>query len=317
MSKGLGKGLGALISMFDEDMEELTTEKTTAKSSKSISPAYVEKVLETAVTQNKEKTASSKGPEEIDITLIDNNINQPRKSFDPEAMHELEQSIIANGILQPILVNRVGTRYMIVAGERRWRASKNVGLKTIPALVREYTQKQIAEIALVENLMRSDLNEIEVSIGIKKLMDTHHMTQDQVSKVLGKSRSAVANSLRILNLPKEVQDLLEQKRISVGHAKCLVAVSDKNMCITLATKCANGEMTVRDLENTISGKPNSMSFNEKTSTKKQSLELKQFQLSLVHNLMTKVNIVGDDNHGKIVIEYSSRKDLERIMDKIK
>jgi len=301
-NRGLGKGLGALISLFDEDMEELDHKAV----KESISKAQAVTSAPSMSTQT-----STDGVQEIDIHLIDNNAGQPRRTFNPEEMQELEQSIIANGVLQPILVNRVGSRYMIVAGERRWRASKNVGLKTIPALVRSYSPKQIAEIALVENLMRADLNEIEVALGIKKLMDTHLMTQEQVSKVLGKSRSAIANSLRFLNLPREVQTLLEHGRITAGHAKCLAAVTDARLCVTLAEKCVTG-MTVRELENAIAGKTNV----PRGTSSKQSLELKQFTLSLTHALATKVTIQGDDNRGRIVIDYTTRKDLERIISKL-
>ena len=295
-NKGLGKGLGALISLFDEDMQELEATKP-----------------ETALRAQKilEKDFAQEGALEIDIQLIDNNSAQPRKTFDAEAMQELEQSIMANGVLQPILLNRVGTRYMIVAGERRWRASKAVGLKTIPAIVREYTQKQIAEIALVENLMRSDLNEMEVANGIKKLMDTHLMTQEQVSKVLGKSRSSIANSLRFLSLPREVQRLLEEKKISAGHAKILAGIADSATCVSLAQKCAIG-MTVRELESIMGGKP----IVPRGTISSRSLELKQCELALTQAFATKVNIVGNDNRGKIVVEYANKKDLERIMSKL-
>ena len=293
-NKGLGKGLGALISLFDEDMEEIDRKST---------------VIHAPASKGAEPKG---GVEEIAVSLIDNNINQPRRTFNPDEMQELEQSIIANGVLQPILLNRIGSRYMIVAGERRWRASKNVGLKTIPAIVREYSPRQIAEIALVENLMRSDLNEIEIASGIKKLMDTHLMTQEQVSKVLGKSRSAIANSLRFLNLPKDVQALLEQNKISAGHAKVLAAITDSHLCVSLAQRCAQAGMTVRELEAAISGKK----VSSVKTTSRQSLELKQLGLSLTHMFATRVQIQGDDNRGKIVVEYNTKRDLERIISKL-
>ena len=296
-NKGLGKGLGALISLFDEDIEEHGS-KAAPK--------------EAVASSGAPDTKANTGAIEIEIHLIDNNSAQPRKKFDPAELTELEQSIRANGILQPILLQRVGSRYMIVAGERRWRASKNIGLQTIPALVRDYTQKQVAEIALVENLMRSDLNEIEVALGIKKLTESHGMTQEQVSKVLGISRPAVANYLRYLGLPPEVQKMLEQNQISAGHAKILAGLDDLDKCLTLANMCLGG-MSVRDLEaavKTVKVKPNSI--NPKL---RQSLELKQFELALTHMFATRVAISGDDNKGKITIEYASQKDLERIMKK--
>jgi ParB family chromosome partitioning protein len=299
-SKGLGKGLGALISLFDEDISEIEEIK------------YEGSPKTTQIKSVNVQPTSELGAYEIDIHLIDNNSSQPQKSFDQDAMQELEQSIMANGVLQPIIVNRVGSRYMIVAGERRWRASKNIGLKTIPALVREYSTKQIAEIALVENLMRSDLNEMEIANGIKKLMDTHSMTQEQVSKVLGKSRSSVANSLRFLSLPQEVRTLLEQKRISAGHAKILCGITDVTLCIALANRCAAG-MSVRDLELHVNDK----SPSAKSSGARQSLELRQFTLELTQILATRVTILGDDNRGRIIIDYNTKKDLERIYDKFK
>ncbi|MDR0461905.1 MAG: ParB/RepB/Spo0J family partition protein [Christensenellaceae bacterium] len=288
-NRGLGKGLGALISLFDEEPQEMQDREPRSASGPGVIPG---------------------GAQEIDIASIDNNLNQPRKTFVPEKLQELEESIRANGVIQPILVNRVGSRYMIVAGERRWRAAKNIGLKTIPAIVRNYSAKQIAEVALVENLMRSDLNEIEIAVGIKKLMDTHMMTQEQVSRVLGLSRPAIANSLRFLNMPKEVQMLLEHGRISAGHAKCLAGVSDAGLCVALANKCASG-MTVRELESAIMGKKPTV------AQKPQSLELKQFAVTLTRDFSTKVVVQGNESHGKIIIEYHTKKDLERIAGKLK
>jgi ParB family chromosome partitioning protein len=351
-NKGLGKGLGALISLFDEDMEEISAHKNNSPQNvprgtfndpsvydgrRANEGGSVEQTKSTLrgtfpkavpLVENKKDDydilltrhgAMHGGVQEIDINLIDKNVGQPRKDFDPEAMHELEQSISANGVLQPILLNRVGTRYRIVAGERRFRASKNVGLKTIPAIVREYTTRQIAEIALVENLLRSDLNEMEIANGIRKLMDTHLLTQEQVSKVLCKPRSAIANSLRFLSLPKEVQNLLEQKKISAGHAKILAAITDTARCTNLANQCAAG-MSVRELETQMSGKSQNVprgTFSAGNSGAKQSIELKQFALHLTHNFATRVNISGNDNKGKIIIEYNTKKDLERIMEKLK
>jgi len=310
-NKGLGKGLGALISLFDEDMEGLETPaefkhlESTAPPRGNLPQEYAQRAKEHFDEAIKANAL------EIDINLIDNNSNQPRKVFDKDCLEELKQSIIANGVLQPILVNKVGSRYMIVAGERRWRASKEAGLKTIPALVRSFTSKQIAEVALVENLMRSDLNEIEVANGISQLMKTHMMTQDQVSKVLGKSRSSIANSLRFLNLPKDVQLLLEENKISAGHAKILAGIDNAAQCLYYAQKCAEG-MTVRELEFHLT----SRSSGDLKAPTMKSIELRHCELSLTQTLSTKVNIIGSDNRGKIVVEYSSKKDLERIINRI-
>jgi len=332
-NKGLGRGLGALMSMFDEDMDDISIKPSPAQETKKsptstspdkepaaktiIEPSFAAKV-ETLKPAEAKTQQTSNAPQEIDLSLIDRNISQPRKEFNAEEMHELEQSISALGVLQPIILNKVGTRFMVVAGERRVRAARNIGLKTIPAVVREFTPKQIAEVALVENLMRSDLNEIEVALGIKKLMEDYLMTQEQVSTVLGKSRPTIANSLRLLNLPREIQELLEQKKITIGHAKPLCAISDKTVAISLARKCADGLMTVRELEAVTSSKPNVPRGTLPTIFPKiQSLELKEFAISLTQVLSTKVTIQGDDKQGKIIIEYESTKDLERIKSKIK
>jgi ParB family chromosome partitioning protein len=288
-NKGLGKGLGALISLFDEDL--------TVAPAKQNTPAISADKTEIGVT-------------EVDITKIDNNKNQPRREFDPQAMYELEQSILANGVIQPIVLNQVGSRFMIVAGERRWRAAKSVGLKTIPAVVREYTPKQVAEIALVENLLRADLNEYEIACGIKKLMSNHNMTQEQTARVLGKSRSAVANYIRILDLQPEILQMLEKNQITAGHAKCLLGEHNLPRRIDLAKKCVNG-LAVRDLENLIS-KPSSSS-NRRYDAPEQSLELRNFTRALEIKCGGRVMINGNDARGKIIIEYDSTDDLERLM----
>jgi ParB family chromosome partitioning protein len=298
-NKGLGKGLGALISLFDEDMQEFNQADT-----------------KTAATPGRaaaEPARSTSGALEIDINLIDNNAAQPRKAFDPEQMRELEQSISANGVLQPILLNKVGSRFMIVAGERRWRAAKAVGLKTIPAVVREYSPRQISEIALVENLMRADLNEIEVANGIKKLMEQFLMTQEQISRVLGMSRSAVANSLRYLNLPKEVQSLIEARKLSAGHAKILAGLAAEE-CVKFARICAEKDLSVRGLEDLISGKkkPEPAKLPSKAVAKAQSFELQVFKQKLTQFFATKISITGDDNSGAISIHFSSARELDRI-----
>jgi len=294
--KGLGKGLGALISLFDEDL--------------SASP-------NTTKTTSHHTDETELGVREIDVTKIDNNKNQPRREFDPQAMQELEQSILANGVIQPIILNQVGSRFMIVAGERRWRAAKNVGLKTIPAVVREYSSKQIAEIALVENLLRTDLNEYEVAMGIKKLMETHNMTQEQTSRVLGKSRSAIANYTRLLSLDPEVLHLLEKNQITLGHAKCLLGGINKYAQVELAKKCAKG-MSVRDLEKEVERRAHPYpSGKNYVSPPEQSLELKDFQNQLERKFGQRVTIKGTDDHGKVIIEYRSQGELEEIVSRIK
>ena len=305
-SKGLGKGLGALISMFDEDNDEF--QKTSATMSQALAKPSPQPASKPATV------SVASGVSEVDISLIDNNVNQPRKNFDPLELDELAGSIKTNGVLSPILLTQVGSRYMIVAGERRWRAAQRAGLKSIPAIVRNYTPRQVSEIALVENLQRSDLNEIEVAAGIKKLMDQFYMTQEQVANCLGKPRATVANTLRLLNLPKEVQTLIQNNEITPGHAKCLVAITaDARLCIQLARQAAGGKLTVRGLEEIINrtNKPKTV-----TATTTRSVELKDLSELMTRTLSTKVTIAGSVQKGKIIIEYNSTSDLERIKSKL-
>ena len=296
--------------MFDEDNEELqksslSRSKTTTLSEKhSSSEAF-------AVSTSEFKP--SKGAMDVEMSLIDVNPKQPRRTF--EEISELADSIRTHGVLQPLLLTKVGSRYMIIAGERRFRAAQQAGLKTVPALLRSYTPKQIAEIALVENLQRADLNEIEIATGIRSLMDTHFMTQEQVASVLGLSRSSIANSLRLLVLPKEVQQLLEQKLITMGHAKCLGIIPDAKICVDLARRCAEGKMTVRDLEDYIKYKLQNPS--KQTPLPPQSIELKDLARQLTQILGTRVLIQGTAARGKLVIEYHARAELEFIRSKIK
>jgi len=314
-SRGLGKGLGALIAMFDEENESL--KKETQEITRPTTHAAIREEARLPLIKAKEVKATSpvlSGVTEIDITLIDNNVNQPRKSFDPVQLQELADSIASSGIFQPILLNKVGERYMIVAGERRWRAGKLAGLTQIPALVRDYSPRQVAEIAIIENLQRENLNEIELAKGIKKLMDDFFLTQEKVATVLGKSRSSIANTLRLLSLPIEVQLLIESNQLSVGHGKCLVAVPNSEKCIILAKKCVLGRLSVRELEDLIKDtQPVASSSKPKSLTP----ELRQLAIELTQILGTKVTIQGSERQGRILIDYFDKKDLKRLAEYLK
>ena len=174
--------------------------------------------------------------EEIEITLIDRNPNQPRKTFKEESLKEMATSIAAYGVLQPLLLVKNGDRYLIIAGERRFRAALMAGLKTVPAIVREFTDQQIQEISLIENLHREDLNAIEAAEGMKELMDNHGLTQEDVAQRIGKSRPYVTNTLRLLQLPAEVADMVRNGDLSPGHARALISIDDKDYLITLAKR---------------------------------------------------------------------------------
>ncbi|MBQ9792387.1 MAG: ParB/RepB/Spo0J family partition protein [Clostridia bacterium] len=252
------------------------------------------------------------GVVELSLKQVDPNKNQPRKTFEPNALKELAESIKQHGVIQPIIVNDENNgRYTIIAGERRFRASLVAGKTTIPAIIRQYTPKQIKEVALIENLQREDLNPIEAAKAIKELMEEYNFTQETVADRIGKSRPLVANTLRLLTLTPEVVTMIEKGQISAGHGKCLVTVADPTQQADIAKTVVENKLTVRDLENYIK---NYKGPQEKIKKEKpiQSIELKELGHRLARLFKTKVKIVGDDRKGKITIDYFNQDDLDRI-----
>lgn len=251
--------------------------------------------------------------QEIDISLIDRNENQPRKTFTEESLRELATSIATYGIISPLVVKNEGGRYLIVAGERRFRASMMAGLKKVPCIVRDFTPQQIQEISLIENLQREDLNAIEAAEGMKELMESHGLTQEEVATRIGKSRPYVTNTLRLLQLPDEVTELVRQGKLSPGHARTLISIDDKEYLIALATQACDNKLSVRDLENRVR-----LYFTRKTipsgprQKQPMSLELKEFVGDMKRIFATKVKLVGNDQKGRITIDYFNKDDLERI-----
>ncbi len=287
--RGLGRGLDSLFG----DYESFDTPKAEVK----------EKVVEKIKEVNR-------GAEDISIALIDRNPNQPRKNFDEKALKELAQSIKTNGVIQPIIVTKKGDRYIIIAGERRWRASQLAGLKTVPCIVRNYTDREICEIAIIENLQREDLNPIESARAIKQLIETFDLTQEVVADRIGKSRPAVANTLRLLTLTPEVVNIIEAGKLSAGHARCLITVEDPKIQVELALKACDNKISVRELEKYI--KQLSKGNNGKKQAEPQSLELKDFAKKMERIFSTKVSILGNDHKGRIFIDYYNGDDLQRI-----
>ncbi len=287
--RGLGRGLDSLFG----DYESFDTPKAEVK----------EKVIEKIKEVNR-------GAEDISIALIDRNPNQPRKNFDEKALKELAQSIKTNGVIQPIIVTKKGDRYIIIAGERRWRASQLAGLKTVPCIVRNYTDREICEIAIIENLQREDLNPIESARAIKQLIETFDLTQEVVADRIGKSRPAVANTLRLLTLTPEVVNMIEAGKLSAGHARCLITVEDPKIQVELALKACDNKISVRELEKYI--KQLSKGNNGKKQAEPQSLELKDFAKKMERIFSTKVSILGNDHKGRIFIDYYNGDDLQRI-----
>ena len=287
IKKGLGRGLESLFAMYDEEVEQST-------------PSEVKK-------------ATSKDIDSVELDKILPNPNQPRKNFDEEGLKELASSIKVHGIIQPLVLNDNGDgTYLIIAGERRFRAAKIAGLKSVPVIIKNYTDKQIKEISIIENLQREDLNPIEAARAIKQLMEEYKLTQEAVSERIGKSRSNIANTLRLLSLYPEVLDMIEKGTLSAGHARALVVVDNHLDQIKLANQAVKDKWNVRDLERAVKrlNHPDS-----KTRPKaEQSLELKDLIVSMQRVMGTKVSAIGNDNKGRIYIDYYSRDDLDRIAD---
>lgn len=247
----------------------------------------------------------------LKIIEVEPNRNQPRKKFDEEALEELSNSIKEYGLIQPIVVSKQDDYYQIIAGERRWRASKLAGLKEIPAIIRESDDKKNAEIALIENIQREDLNPYEKAVGIKNLMQDYGLRQEDVAKKLGKSRSAIANSVRILNLDPRVLEFAKEGKLSEGHCKSLLSITDNERQYKTAVQMIERNATVRQLEKAV-----------KVKVSDEQLEKNHILYRDIENTFqgffgTKVRLDAGKRRGKIVIEYSSNDDLERILDLIK
>ena len=282
-NKGLGRGLSALFSDITEDYEKSSG------------------------------TGENAAPDaEIDISLIFPNPNQPRKAFDEAALKELADSISRHGVITPIVVNKSGDRYMIIAGERRYRASKMAGLSKIPAIVKTYNERQIKEVSLIENLQREDLNPVEAATAIKQLMDDYGLNQEEVADRIGKSRSAVANILRLLLLSPEVLDMLAQNKITAGHARALVVLPPSSQ-FAVALSVQQKKLSVRETEKRVKellSDPSSQKKNK--SGRRMSLEMKDLIERMQLCFGTKVGIIGSEKKGRIYIDYYSSDDLDRL-----
>lgn len=249
---------------------------------------------------------------QLNIIDVEPNRDQPRKNFDKESLEALSGSIKEIGVILPIIVVKTASgRYQIIAGERRWRAAKLAGLKTIPAIVKNYDDKEAAEVALIENLQREDLNPIEEAKGYKSLMDGFSMTQEEISKRVGKSRSAVANSLRILNLPDEIIKYLITGEISQGHGRALLAIEDNLLKIEIAKRIIKEGLNVRQVEALVKALSEKKPKKKKKTTQ-LDIEIKALEEKFEKSLSTKVRIKHGAKKGKIEIEYYGNDDLERI-----
>ena len=250
---------------------------------------------------------------EIRINEVEPNIEQPRKVFDQEKLETLAESIKEHGVVQPIIVRKEGSRYVIVAGERRWRASKIAGLKTIPVIIKDLSAREVMEIALIENLQREDLNPIEEAEAYQKLMEEYEMTQEEVAKIVGKSRAAIANSVRLLTLTNEIKEMLLDGRITSGHARTLITIPDMERQNELAKEIVEKNLSVREIEK-LAALENKKSTPRKKPISKNNIEVTNLEEKLRTAYGTKINLVRGKNKGKIVFEYYSNDEFDRIID---
>jgi ParB family chromosome partitioning protein len=259
-----------------------------------------------------DRERKSLGIHEIDVDKIVPNEYQPRKTFETESLKELSSSIKEHGLIQPVIVHKIGTNYGLVAGERRWRAARLAGLKTIPALVKEVTKRELIEQALIENIQREDLNPIEAAEAYKRLQDEFKLTQEDLARRVGKERSTITNYLRILGLPKELKQGLANGALSMGHAKALLSLERVRDQIQTAAAIVKKGLSVREAE----ALANRFKNPAKEKKTKQNHELKALEEKLKKALGTKVSITAKSKGGRIVIEYYSTEDLDRILEKI-
>ena len=288
---GLGKGLDALIPAGNKK----------APVKKETEPVIIEKIVE------------KKGVETLKITEVEPNREQPRKNFNEDALLELSDSIKQYGVIQPLIVQKKGDHYEIIAGERRWRAAKMAGIKEIPVIIKDYSDQQVMEISLIENIQREDLNPIEEAMAYKNLMEEFHLKQDEIAEKVSKSRTAVTNSMRLLKLDKRVQQMMIDDMISAGHARTLITIEDPDVQYNIATKIFDEKLSVRETEKMVKliQKPE---VKKEMAEKVNSFIYKDIEEKIKAILGTKVTVDHrSNNKGRISIEYYSNDELERIL----
>ena len=263
------------------------------------------------------ETVDSGGVVTLRLSQIEPNRDQPRKIFSEEALNELADSIREHGVLQPLLVRPLpGGSYQLVAGERRWRASRMAGLQEVPVVIREMDEEQAMEIALIENLQREDLNAIEEATGYKQLMERYGMTQEQVAKRVGKSRPAIANALRLLNLPQKVMDMVGEGEVSPGHARALLAFDDQDRIVEIAQKVKTGKYSVRDIErmakNQDEKKEKAAKAPEEPAWGGKSAFLTEMEIAMSMEMGRKVRIIPNGEGGTLQIQFWDEEDLKSL-----
>ena len=249
----------------------------------------------------------------LPIESIFRDVNQPRKTFDEQQLQKLADSIRAQGLIQPVLVRRDGTGYRLIAGERRWRAAQLAGLHEVSAVVRNASDGEALELALVENLQRADLNPLEEAEGFRRLLEEFALTQEQVSQRVGKDRSSVANALRLLGLPDEVKEMLRAGNLSMGHARALLGLSEPEQLVSLAKKVVAQRLSVRETERWVSRMKAAPRERLSPREQKQNPHVRQVVEQLQRLLGTKVRLIEKNGQGKLEIDFFSQEDLDRLL----
>ena len=304
---GLGKGLDSLI---PQNKNVQASEKTTTK--KAEKPVVKTEIVEKVVEKIVEKVVHEE--QMMKLNKIEPNREQPRKNFDEDALVELADSIKQFGVIQPLIVQKKDDYFEIIAGERRWRAAKLAGLKEVPVIVKEFTEQEAVEIALIENIQREDLNPIEEALAYKRLLTEFNLKQDEVAERVSKSRTAVTNSMRLLKLDEKIQQMVVDEMISTGHARALLAIEDKEEQLTLASRIFDEKLSVREVENIIRLMKSPKPKKEKPVLVNDFI-YKDLEEKMKSVIGTKVSInQKTKNKGKIEIEYYSNEELEHIFD---
>ncbi|MGE7774532.1 ParB/RepB/Spo0J family partition protein [Chitinophaga sp. NPDC101104] len=292
--EALGKGIRSLLQNIDTDLKQTTG-------------ALAEQVV-----------AQATGIERIALDLIEINPKQPRRDFDEQALQELSQSIKLHDIIQPVTVSRIGKKYQLIAGERRFRASKMAGLKDIPAYVRQANDQELLELALLENLQRENLNAIEIALSYKRLMEEIDLTQEQVAERMGKERSTVTNYIRLLKLPPDIQVAVRNNKLSMGHARTIISIEDVDKQLFVFGEIMKNGLSVRQTEELV----RKVNTNDKANAKKPAKNLlppayQKIQDNLSSHFSTKVNLArGKNGKGNIQIEFYSDEELDAILEKL-
>ena len=298
-----------------EKVVEKIVEKPVEKIVEKIVEKPVEKIVEKVVEKPVEKIVEKPVEQTLKLNLIEPNSEQPRKNFDEESLQELADSIRQYGILQPLIVQKKGNHYEIIAGERRWRAAKLAGITDVPVLIREYDKQQTMEIALIENVQRADLNPIEEAQAFQQLIQEFHLTQEEIANRVSKNRATITNSMRLLKLDIRVQDMLADGKISSGHARALLGLEEGERQYQVAVKITEEKLSVRDVEKLV--KMMNRPPKEKKPEKGPDIDLiyRQVEDKLKSIMGTKVVInQKDKNKGRIEIEYYSQEELERLIE---